>query len=182
MCQTKRLQTASIPQVPRTASAHLGNLQPALNYLMPIKSLQTASKTLLTTFKKLANSFYSPAAKNCFSTSMPACNLLSITLCESKACKLLQFTSAKILRTDVNSQLSRPCKLLPIHKWQTKVCHLQNQSLQIALIHKCQELVSWCQPTNAKQKLAHSFNSQVPRPYKLLPINMCPTKPCPCQW
>ena len=195
MCQTKRLQTASIPQVPRTASAHLGNLQPALNYLMPIKSLQTASKTLLTTFKKLANSFYSPSAKNCFSTSMPAYNLLSITLCESKACKLLQFTSAKKLANrcqftsakqkltnSFNSQISRPCKLLPIHKWQTKVCHCQNQSLQIALIHKCQELVSWCQPTNAKQKLAHSFNSQVPRPYKLLPINMCPTKPCPCQW
>ena len=105
MCQTKSLQTASIPQVPRTASAHLGNLQPALNYIMPIKSLQTASKTLLTTFKKLANSFYSPGAKNCFSISMPACNLLSITLCESKACKLLQFTSAKNLQTDVNSQV-----------------------------------------------------------------------------
>ena len=118
---------------------------------MPIKSLQIASKTLLTTYKKLAHSFYSPSAKNCFSTSMPAYNLLSITLCESKACKLLQFTSVKT------------CEPMLIHKCKTK----DNKQLQFTNIK-----TNCCQFTNANT-LQTVANSQVPIPCILLPICKC---------
>ena len=148
----------------------------SFNYLfwflqVPNNSLQTAS---IHKCKDLANYFqYNNANQklaNFFNSQVPkTCEPMSIHKCKTKANKQLQFTNVKTLQTVATSQM--PNQSLP----------MQNQSLQTALIHKCQELVSWYQLTNAKQKLANSFNLQVPRHYKLLSINMCPTKACQCQ-
>ena len=149
----KKLATAPILQVPRTDLYIYASLQPALNYLMRIKSLQTSSIhkcqnlanrcqfTNIKTLQTVANSQMTnqslplpkPKLTNCFNSQVPrTCRLMSTHKCQTKASKQLQSTSTKTLQTVENKRV--PNQALPMP--------MINQSLQNASIHKCQELAS----------------------------------------
>ena len=92
------------------------------------------------------------------------CKLLPIHKCQflANCCQLPSAntlpTIANTFQTVVNSQVPIPCKLLPIHR--------------------CQYLANCCRFRIATLELANSFNSQVPRLFKLISTQKCPTKAC----
>ena len=106
-----------------------------------------------------------------------------------KACKLIQFTSAEILQTVVNSQVPQSCKLLSVHKYhRPPSCKLlrfeRTKSCKLLAIHKYQNLANCCQVTSTAilqtalvrkyQNLENWFtSSQVPTSCKQSSIHKC---------
>ena len=127
------------------------------------------------------------------------CKLLPIHKCQYLT-NCFQFTSYNSLQTVANSQVSIPCKLLQIHKCQflANCCQLPSANTlptiantfqtvvnsqvpipcKLLPIHRCQYLANCCRFRIATLELANSFNSQVPRLFKLISTQKCPTKAC----
>ena len=99
-------------------------------------TLQTAANSPVPISCKLLPIHKCQYLANCcqFASAKPS-KLLRIHNSQTRACKLLQFTSAKTLQTDINSRMP-------------------NKSLQTASIHKCQYLATHRHFTSAKPKPA----------------------------
>lgn len=110
-----------------------------------------------------------------FNSQVPrTCKLLPIDKCQTKACQLPQFASAKKLKNSFhftsatqkpedcfNSSVPKTCNLLPIHKCHTKACKL----LQFTSVRKtCKMLTTHNLPVPRLCKLLQffAFHSQVP--------------------
>ena len=110
-----------------------------------------------------------------FNSQVPrTCKLLPIDKCQTKACQLPQFASAKKLKNSFhftsatqkpvdcfNSSVPKTCNLLPIHKCHTKACKL----LQFTSVRKtCKMLTTHNLPVPRFCKLLQffAFHSQVP--------------------